>query len=123
MNFLSLEKASPEKKPLTLAEVRALIHERWAKDQSLLARDQKRLFEYLAKFVKVKDADACRKAVEQLIEEIGLSEEDAVMIVNMMPRNKDELRPILFRSYPLLDAKSYDRILEILKSLEEGEER
>jgi len=120
---LSLEKAPPEKKPLTLAEVRAFIHERWAKDQSVLARDQKRLFEYLSKFVKVRDADACRKAVEQLIEEIGLSEEDAVMIVNIMPKSKEELRPMLFRSYPLLDAKSYDRILEILRSLEKGEEK
>jgi len=120
---LSLEKAPPEKKPLTLAEVRALIHERWAKDQSMLARDQKRLFEYLSKFVKVRDAGACRKAVEQLMQEIGLSEEDAVMMVNTMPKNKDELRPMLFRSYPLLDAKSYDRILEILKSLEEREEK
>ena len=120
---MSLKKAPPEKRPLTLAEVRAFIHERWAKDQSMLARDQKRLFEYLSKFVKVKDADSCRKAVEQLKEEIGLSEEDAVMIVNIMPRSKDELRPMLFRSYPLLDAKSYDRILEILKSLEKGEEK
>jgi len=119
---LSLEKARLKKKPLTLAEVRAFIHDRWAKDQSVLARDQKRLFEYLSKFVKVRDADACRKAVEQLIEEIGLGEEDAVMIVNIMPRNKEELRPMLFRSYPLLDAKSYDRILEILKSLK-GEEK
>ncbi len=120
---MSLKKASPERKPLTLAEVRDLIHEKWSKDQSSLSRDQKRLFEYLSKFVKVKDARACRKAVEQLIDEVGLSEEDAVMIVNVMPKSKDELRPMLFRSYPLLDAKSYERILEILDSLKEGEEK
>jgi len=107
------------KKPLTLAEVKALVHERWSKDQASLTKDQKRLFEYLAKFVKVDSPEACREAVNRIVEEVGIAEEDAVMIVNIMPETRDELRPLLFRRYPLLDAEAYNKILEILRDLKE----
>ncbi len=110
-----------EKKPLTLAEVRDLIFERWARDQSALTPDQRRLFEYLAKFTKVRDPKAARRAVEVLMSEFDLSEEDAIQLVNVLPRTPDELRPFLFRSYPLLDEKAYRGILEVLEGLEEGE--
>ena len=110
-----------EKKPLTLAEVRDLIFERWARDQSALTPDQRRLFEYLAKFTKVKDPKAARRAVEVLMSESDLSEEDAIQLVNVLPKTPDELRPFLFRSYPLLDEKAYRGILEVLEGLEEGE--
>jgi len=110
-----------EKKPLTLAEVRDLIFERWARDQSALTPDQRRLFEYLAKFTKVRDPKAARRAVEVLMSEFDLSEEDAIQLVNVLPKTPDELRPFLFRSYPLLDEKAYRGILEVLEGLEEGE--
>ncbi|MDK2463515.1 MAG: hypothetical protein QI223_01905 [Candidatus Korarchaeota archaeon] len=110
-----------EKKPLTLAEVRDLIFERWARDQSALTPDQRRLFEYLAKFTKVRDPKAARRAVEVLMSEYDLSEEDAIQLVNVLPKTPDELRPFLFRSYPLLDEKAYKGILEVLKGLEEAE--
>ena len=110
-----------EKKPLTLAEVRGLIFERWARDQSALTPDQRRLFEYLAKFTKVRDPKAARRAVEVLMSEFDLSEEDAIQLVNVLPKTPDELRPFLFRSYPLLDEKAYRGILEVLEGLEEGE--
>ncbi len=110
-----------EKKPLTLAEVRDLIFERWARDQSALTPDQRRLFEYLAKFTKVRDPKAARRAVEVLMSEFDLAEEDAIQLVNVLPKTPDELRPFLFRSYPLLDEKAYKGILEVLEGLEEGE--
>ncbi len=112
-----------EKRPLTLAEVRELIFERWARDQAALTPDQRRLFEYLAKFTKVRDPKAARRAVEVLMGEYELAEEDAIQLVNVLPRTQDELRPFLFRSYPLLDEKAYKGILEVLGGLEEAEPR
>jgi len=112
-----------EKRPLTLAEVRELIFERWARDQAALTPDQRRLFEYLAKFTKVRDPKAARRAVEVLMGEYELAEEDAIQLVNVLPRTQDELRPFLFRSYPLLDEKAYRGILEVLEGLEEAEAR
>jgi len=111
-----------DKKPLTLAEVKSLIFERWARNQAALTPDQRRLFEYLAKFTKVKDPEAARRAVEVLVESYGLEEEDAIQLVNVLPKTPDELRPFLFRSYPLLDDKAYSGILETLKGLVEEEE-
>ena len=108
-----------DKKPLTLAEVKSLIFERWARNQAALTPDQRRLFEYLAKFTKVKDPEVARRAVDVLVESYGLEEEDAIQLVNILPKTADELRPFLFRSYPLLDEKAYSGILETLKSLAE----
>lgn len=113
---MSSEK-KPEKTPLTIAEVKHLTYQMWGKDQTGLNRDQKRLFEYLAKFVKAEGAEACRAAVKELVNELQISKEDAVVLVNILPENKEELRPMLFRSYPLLDAKAYSRIVEIMDDL------
>lgn len=117
---MSLQEKETQRRPLMLSEVKQLVHEKWAKDLTSLTRDQKRLFEYLAKFVKTSDVEASKTAAEQIMNELGIDEEDVVMLVNVMPETRDELRPLLFRSYPLLDAKAYNRMLEILKALREG---
>ncbi len=111
----------PNKRPLTLSEVKALVFSRWASEQASLTSDQKRLMEYLAKFVKVEDAEAARAAVNRLVEEFNLDEEDAINLVNVIPETKDELRVFLYKSYPLLGDEAYSRILEILRTLKEGD--
>jgi len=109
-----------KKRPLTLAEVKGLVYDTWSRNLAMLTPDQKRLLEYLSKFVKVDDAKAAREAVREIMEKFELSEEDAVMLVNNLPESKDELRAFLYRSYPLLSDEAYEGILSILKRLRGG---
>ncbi len=103
--------------PLTLSEVKALVYERWKGRLDTMTLEQKRLFEYLAKFTKVEDAEKARKAVERLMNEVGLKEEDAIVLVNILPEKKEEITSYLYRDYPLMGEEEYEKILNILKEV------
>ncbi len=114
--------SATQKKPLTLAEVKSIVFERWSNNVAELTIDQKRLLHYLSKFTKVDDPKKAREAVNQLMEKFGLSEEHAIMLVNVIPSSVDELKAYLYKDYPLLTQENYKEMLSILKSLvEEGE--
>ncbi len=113
--------SAERKKPLTLAEVKAIVFDRWSKNVAELTIDQKRLLHYLSKFTKVDDPTKAREAVNQLVDKFGISEEHAIMLINILPSNVDELKAYLYKDYPLLTQENYKEILAILKSLiEEG---
>ncbi len=114
--------AAQKKKPLTLAEVKSIVFERWSRNMAELSIDQKRLLHYLSKFTRVEDPIRAREAVNQLTEKFGLSEEHAIMLVNVIPSSVEELKAYLYKDYPLLTQENYKEMLSILKSLvEEGE--
>ncbi len=107
------------KKPLTLAEVKALVFARWTAHPEVLNLDQKRLLTYLSKFTKVSDPDKARKVVNELMEKFNLKEEHAIMLVNIIPKSEEELKAYLYKDYPLLGPSEYKEILNLLKELGE----
>ncbi|MEM0016954.1 MAG: hypothetical protein QXJ48_00255 [Candidatus Korarchaeum sp.] len=105
------------RRSLTLAEVKALVFDRWSSSVESLTVDQRRLLMYLAKFTKVSDPKRARETVEELVRRFKLKEEHAVMLVNLLPSDEEELRAYLFKDYPLLTQEDYKEMLNLLRSL------
>ncbi len=97
-------------KKLTLPEVRKQLE---SIGEENLDQLQRRTYDYVSKFSKV-EADQARVLVERLISEFGLEEEEAVQIVNCMPKSADELRGFLASGRKIIDASMLRTIVGIL---------
>ncbi|MGC8931878.1 MAG: hypothetical protein ACP5KE_00670 [Candidatus Methanodesulfokora sp.] len=106
-----------KKTPITISEVKELVYNRWSENLTSLIIDQRKLFEYLSKYDKVSSAKEAREAVKRLMEDYGIKEEDAIMLVNIAPEKKDEIMAYLYRGYPLLGEKEYEGITKLLESI------
>ncbi len=73
-----------------------------------------RTYEYLIAFSKC-SSDAAEKAVEKLVKELGLREETAIMLINIMPETIDEARPLFELEKKLVETQDIERALEILR--------
>ncbi|MEM2904810.1 MAG: RNA polymerase Rpb4 family protein [Candidatus Bathyarchaeia archaeon] len=76
-----------EERPITVAEVRALLQA----SEAELDQFQRRTLDYAEKFAKL-DASKARELVSKLVADFALEEERAVQIVNSMPSSIEELR-------------------------------
>jgi DNA-directed RNA polymerase subunit F len=74
---------------------------------------QRRTLDYLAKFSKV-DAEAAEKLVEKLVTEFGLETEEAVQIVNCMPKSVEELRVFLAGGRKIIETSKLEAIVALL---------
>jgi DNA-directed RNA polymerase subunit F len=95
---------------ITLPEAKEIL-ERLDPDQ--MDQIQKRTLDYLSKFVKLGIEEA-RQAKRRLVEEVGLTEEEAAEVVNIMPKSIEELRVFTAGWRKLLPTESLERILAIL---------
>lgn len=106
------------KKPITIHEAKEILEKASGEgaeaDQLLL-----RTLDYLSKFSKI-SAEAARRAVERLVSELGLSEEEAVEVVNILPGSVEELRAITNGWHKLLTTESLQKILQILEEARAG---
>jgi len=75
---------------------------------------QKRTLDYTAKFAKAPPENA-KKLRKELESECGLSEEEAVEVVNVMPKSIEELRTFTSGWRKLLPTETLEKILKILK--------
>jgi DNA-directed RNA polymerase subunit F len=76
---------------------------------------QRWTFDYVGKFAK-KDSRKAQKMVKQLIEQCELKEEEAVEVVNVMPKSLEELRAFTFGWKKLILTDNLEKILSILKT-------
>lgn len=76
---------------------------------------QKRTLDYTSKFSKTVP-DAAKKIRKELEAECGLSEEQAVELVNVMPKSMEELRIFTSGWRKLLPTETLEKILKILHS-------
>lgn len=76
---------------------------------------QRWTFDYVGKFAKT-DSRKAQKMVKQLIEQCELKEEEAVEIVNVMPKSLEELRAFTFGWKKLILTDNLEKILSILKT-------
>ena len=67
----------------------------------------------MTKFAKVQ-SDVCKKLRKELETECGLSEEEAVELVNIMPKSVEELRTFTSGWRKLLSTETLEKILKIL---------
>jgi len=103
------EKAT--KKLLTIPEAHQILQKI---DMEKADQIQKRTLDYTSKFAKA-TPESARKLRKELETECGLSEEEAVEVVNVMPKSIEELRTFTSGWRKLLPTETLDKILKILK--------
>jgi len=101
-----------EKKLLTIPEANQIL----AKiDVEKADQIQKRTLDFTTKFAKAQ-AEAAKRLRKELETECGLSEEEAVELVNIMPKSVEELRTFTSGWRKLLSTDTLEKILKILHS-------
>ena len=100
----------PEKKLLTIPEANQILQKI---DLEKADQIQKRTLDYTTKFAK-EEADKAKKLKKQIEEETGLSEEEAVELVNISPKSVEELRTFTSGWRKLLSTETLEKILKIL---------
>lgn len=99
------------KKLLTIPEAHQVLQKI---DVEKADQIQKRTLDYTAKFAKATPENA-KKLRKELETECGLSEEEAVEVVNVMPKSIEELRTFTSGWRKLLPTETLEKILKILK--------
>jgi DNA-directed RNA polymerase subunit F len=103
------EKAA--KKLLTIPEAHQILQKI---DIAEADQIQKRTLDYTTKFAKA-TPESAKKLRKELETECGLSEEEAVEVVNVMPKSIEELRTFTSGWRKLLPTETLDKVLKILK--------
>jgi DNA-directed RNA polymerase subunit F len=105
-----MSKSNTTEKKLTLPEVKKILD---SIGEEKLDQFQRRTFDYVSKFSKV-DAEAAEQLVEKLVKEFGLDEEEAVSVVNCMPKSVDELRVFLAGGRKIIETSKLEAIVNLL---------
>ncbi len=99
------------KKVITLPEVKAILANI---DPDRMDQIQRWTYNYVTKFAKVSE-DKAKAMKIKLMNECGLTEEEAVEIINIMPSSIEELRTFAFGWKKLILTETLEKILKILK--------
>jgi DNA-directed RNA polymerase subunit F len=102
----------PAKKVLSIPEAGQILQKM---DIEKADQIQKRTLDYTSKFSKTAP-DGAKKLRKELETECGLSEEEAVELVNVMPKSLEELRTFTSGWRKLLPTETIEKILKILHS-------
>jgi len=100
----------PAKKLLTTPEANQILEKI---DVEKADQIQKRTLDYTTKFSKA-TAESAKKLRKELETQCGLSEEEAVELVNIMPKSIEELRTFTSGWRKLLSTETLEKILKIL---------
>ena len=103
------KKAAAEKK-LTLPEVKKSLE---GMGEEHLDQFQRRTLDYVSKFVKV-DPEAAQELVGKLVTDFNLEEDEAVQIVNCMPKSIEELRIFLAGGRKIIETSKLEDIVSLL---------
>jgi len=99
-----------EKKVLSIPEASQILQKM---DIEKADQIQKRTLDYTSKFSKT-GADGAKKLRKELESDCGLSEEEAVELVNVMPKSMEELRTFTSGWRKLLPTETLEKILKVL---------
>ncbi|SVD42047.1 uncharacterized protein METZ01_LOCUS394901 [marine metagenome] len=75
---------------------------------------QRWTYDFATKFAKVDPKDA-QKMKQKLIKECGLTDEEAVEVINIQPTSLPELRSFTFGWKKLILAETLEKILQIIQ--------
>jgi len=99
-----------KKRMISLPEVREILTER---NPESLDQIQRWTFDYVSKFAKI-EPKAAKKMKQDLTSQCGLTEEEAVEIINIMPKSLPELRSFTFGWKKLILSETLEKILKII---------
>lgn len=99
-----------KKRPITIPEAKAILEKVNVEEADQI---QKRTLDYLSKFSKTTPENA-RKQIEALTKK-GLTEEEAIELVNNMPRSAEEIRVFTAGWKRFLPTETIQEILNTLK--------
>jgi DNA-directed RNA polymerase subunit F len=105
-----------KKEIITLPEVKQIL-ERVKPDE--MDQIQRWTLDFVTRFSKL-DAKTSRDMVEELIKECELKEEEAIELVNILPKSLEELRSFTFGWKKLILTNILEKMLKILKQKAEG---
>lgn len=100
------------KKPITIHEAKKYLE---GLDIESVDQIQRRTLDYILKFSRL-DPEKARSIVKKLIDEIGLTEEEAIELVNVMPSSVEEVRAFTMSWRKLIPSEKLEKILSILHS-------
>jgi DNA-directed RNA polymerase subunit F len=101
-----------KKEVVTLPHVKEILESVKPDDMDQI---QRWTSDYVIKFAKVEFKTA-QKITHDLVEQCGLTEEEAVEIVNIMPTSLEELRAFTFGWKKLILTETLGKILDILRT-------
>jgi len=105
-----MAKKAITEKNLTIPQVKKLLV---SLGEENLDQFQRRTLDYASKFSKV-DAEASEKLMEKLVEKFGLEEEEAIQVVNCMPKSVEELRVFLSGGRKIIETSKLEAIVNLL---------
>ncbi len=100
-----------KKLAISLSEVKEILGK---VDVEEMDQIQRWTYDYVSKFVSIEPKDA-KEMKKQLMKECGLTEDEAVEIVNIRPTSLSELRSFTFGWKKLILAETLEKILKIIK--------
>jgi len=104
--------------PITAPQVKALLK---SIGEENLNQFQRRTLDYASKFSKL-SSESAEKLLKELKEKAGLDGEEAVQIINCMPKSIEELRVFLAGGRRIVETSKLEMILSLLDKYRESEE-
>ena len=99
-----------KKRMISLPEVKEILSDG---NPESLDQIQRWTFDYVSKFAKI-EPKAAKKMKQDLTNQCGLTEEEAVEIVNIQPKSLPELRSFTFGWKKLILSETLEKILKII---------
>ena len=99
-----------KKRMISLPEVKEILSEG---NPESLDQIQRWTFDYVTKFAKI-EPKAAKKMKHELTSQCGLTEEEAVEIINILPKSLPELRSFTFGWKKLILSETLEKILKII---------
>ncbi len=105
-----MARKSVRERTLTIPEVKKLLE---SIGEEKLDQFQRRTLDYASKFSRVEEGKS-GKLTKTLIEQYSLDEEEAIQIVNCMPKSIDEIRVFLGGGRKIIETSKLQGILNLL---------
>ena len=99
-----------KKRMLSLPEVKEILSKRNVESMDQI---QRWTYDYITKFAKI-EPKAAKKMKQDLVNQCGLTEEEAAEIVNILPKSLPELRSFTFGWKKLILSETLEKILKII---------
>ena len=99
-----------KKQMITLPEVREILSKQ---DVESMDQIQRWTYDYVSKFSKA-EQKAAKKMKSDMINQCGLTEEEAVEIINILPMSLPELRSFTFGWKKLILSETLGKILKVI---------
>jgi DNA-directed RNA polymerase subunit F len=106
-----MAKRNVEETKLTLPQVKKTLE---SIGEEKLDQFQRRTFDYVSKFSKVDDKGAT-KLVQKLVADFEIEEDEAVQIVNCMPKTIEELRVFLAGGRKIIETSKLEAMVALLE--------